>query len=999
MRIFEIPAGSGIQSVLERAQIDRNDPSTYFLLPEIAAISQMEKLFASHGLWGERLLTFGKLAAISNLKSKDRFIEISRMGRLFLIEEVVNELKDNLTYFRQIISIKGFSQSFLRLIAELKHAKVYPKDLIELATRVKENNLNEKLNDIALIFELYQRRLREEGLVDDIDRLKLLSDNMRNGELKTIFPEARTFVVFGFFDFTYSQLDILKSIDDSGYQLLVYIPSFFESTTLKIEFISRLKEYFKDMQIEQLSPSPLLKKKEIEILSFRSFMEEAEFAAREIKKLTLSGEVKPDEITVVARSYSGKQNYVIRAFEKLGIPYSMPGANNLRTSTLGRFVLDLLRIKLSDFERGLFIHFLRSPLLSEYFKGIDSYDELISGLDLESRKRRALGGVREWREILESLTNKEFASSVGGIIDKVDNGFNSNVLEELIEDLGEVIDGLLIYKAVEDLALTSNSYHPAWEKFSRFLGELLFLSRIRFKKSLGGVEDFITLLEDLMSEEGFSSVSESNEGKTQLIGALETIGASFPIVFILDVCEKSFPYPPAKDPIIKNNEREIIASFLGKNSLTVENYHYEAEELLFKLICNSAQRKLYITYSYLDEKERTKLPSYLVSDLIKKEKLEVKKISTWESLSQTENIYTGDDLARYVFYCGAYKKGAIPELLRQKWNPYTWVASGIEAEESRLTPSGTYSNFEGIINRKDLLPSFAEFSPTSLEKYGDCPFKYFAWEILGLDQLEVEDEVSVLDLGIFYHKLLKTYFELIAQEKGGRVDLRDMTDEELLYKLNEVLKACDFDNEFKGLSTGIGELVRIRVFEETLPQFILAEARRIREWNDRGFFPAHFEERLEFNIGDLKINGVVDRVDVGAMGALVIDYKLRSSYGRDFFTYKSLQLPLYLIGFEGKGIRPFGGYYRFVEKPDEVRGKYADGKVDISDLLESSKIQVEMYANLMKEGFFAPVIEKKEPGFEKVEIELRKDDHGSCKWCGFRDLCRVQGGTVRIHES
>jgi hypothetical protein len=53
----------------------------------------------------------------------------------------------------------------------------------------------------------------------------------------------------------------------------------------------------------------------------------------------------------------------------------------------------------------------------------------------------------------------------------------------------------------------------------------------------------------------------------------------------------------------------------------------------------------------------------------------------------------------------------------------------------------------------------------------------------------------------------------------------------------------------------------------------------------------------------------------------------------------------------------------------------------------------------MKEGFFAPVIEKKEPGFEKVEIELRKDDHGSCKWCEFRDLCRVQGGTVRIHES
>lgn len=56
-----------------------------------------------------------------------------------------------------------------------------------------------------------------------------------------------------------------------------------------------------------------------------------------------------------------------------------------------------------------------------------------------------------------------------------------------------------------------------------------------------------------------------------------------------------------------------------------------------------------------------------------------------------------------------------------------------------------------------------------------------------------------------------------------------------------------------------------------------------------------------------------------------------------------------------------------------------------------------MYINLINQGFFAPVIEKnKELGFEKEQIELKKDeDHSPCKYCGFSNLCRVTEGAIR----
>lgn len=135
------PLSGSLQTIVEKESLDLYGSSIYFLLPDIPAINQAEQLFLKQGLWGQRLLTFGKLATLANLKGERKFPELSRMGRLFLMEEVIRELTNSFSYFKEISSIKGFSESLVRLVAELKHMKLAPNNLTEIAGKLRDNEL------------------------------------------------------------------------------------------------------------------------------------------------------------------------------------------------------------------------------------------------------------------------------------------------------------------------------------------------------------------------------------------------------------------------------------------------------------------------------------------------------------------------------------------------------------------------------------------------------------------------------------------------------------------------------------------------------------------------------------------------------------------------------------------------------------------------------------------------------------------------------------------
>ncbi len=999
MRIVQTESGESFENLIGTENIDLDDESTYILFPDIPAIVQAENLFLKrNGLWGERLLTFGKLSFISNLYSTERRNVISRMGRLFMMEEIVDALKTDFSYFKDKSSVKGFSESLLKIIAELKHGKITPGDLADISEKEGEGDLKDKLNDLGLIFKGYQERLKRENLIDDIDKLKLLSDSTLKGRLSFVLPDAKKIVVFGFYDFTPSQLEVLNAVDRAGFDLNIYIPPLEKAPGLKSALIVKIENWFGRVEIERMVQTNR-NGCEIEIHSFPSLRDELEFCATEIKGLILSGACRPDEIGIVSRSMANKASLYAVELDRLGIPYSLSTSGRLGASALSQFVLTLLRVKSSGFEKKHFLNLIRSPFLAAYL-GREQVSEFACQIDFYSSRRKTLRGAKAWDELLKEFSEDEdsgIGERVKKLISVIGRNLNSPDVGILTDDLANLMDELLVYESVLKSPDSKDSLSSSWSRFHSFIRELRFLSKFRFKNmKVGGLNEFINLLQELWIEERYSHHSPESTERVQVLDALETRGTTFQILFILDVAERSFPLPFIRDPILKNDERKHINDLVGNRSLYEEVNHYESEDLLFDLIKSSVLKKLYISYSYRDEKDRSALPSYMVYEVATKLGTETKKHFLEDRFKAYSTVYTKPRLAEHLFYLYRHQSFEFEKYSDNLSEGIKYVLKGINAERKRLEIYGIFSGFEGNIQDTRLLPEFNETSPTKLETYGQCPFRFFASHILNLRKAdEIEDDVSPIDLGLFYHRILKDFLLALAGKKGGRVDLREISDDEISESLEGFLSETDFNEQFSWLSEGKRDLAIKRITEQVLPQFIHFEALRIREWNEAGFFPTAFERRIDFEIGDIKLSGIVDRVDSGDGGVAIVDYKLRPSPTRKFVDFRNLQLPLYLYAFSKLGEKPVGGYFRFVERPNREEGSMEGGKKSLEGQISAAERQVRIYVKLIREGLFPPVIDDKGSGFEEKDVELRKDDRDPCGWCEYSDLCRAPGGVFR----
>jgi RecB family exonuclease len=194
-------------------------------------------------------------------------------------------------------------------------------------------------------------------------------------------------------------------------------------------------------------------------------------------------------------------------------------------------------------------------------------------------------------------------------------------------------------------------------------------------------------------------------------------------------------------------------------------------------------------------------------------------------------------------------------------------------------------------------------SPTSLESYAVCGFRYFAKSVLGLYPIEEPEERDMMDAaarGTLIHEVLHRFFQ--AQKERGRPAPGEAwgPDDTLLLMdiADEKLQAAE-ERGLTGLS--VYSVHEARTIKADLRRFLEEDTLFRRQ---TGAVPTHFETYIpETEIGGVTLKGVVDRVDVTPDGkrAWVIDYK--SGGTKDFKEIKpedplaggrKLQLPAYM---------------------------------------------------------------------------------------------------------
>ena len=227
----------------------------------------------------------------------------------------------------------------------------------------------------------------------------------------------------------------------------------------------------------------------------------------------------------------------------------------------------------------------------------------------------------------------------------------------------------------------------------------------------------------------------------------------------------------------------------------------------------------------------------------------------------------------------------------------------------RARRSSRFTEWDGNVSaiEGDLLMGEGKMvSPTSLETYGACGYRYFARSVLRLHVVDEPDEREMMDAaerGNVIHRILERFFR--DQHARGRPKADETwtpADEALLLQMAEEELARAAERGQTGL--GVYSSHEARTIGSDLRQFLVADD-ALRQAT--GAVPADFEQEIPpTEIAGVTLRGRVDRIDrtPDGRGVWVIDYKTGSTYEfRDLINGKSsdpllggrkLQLPAYL---------------------------------------------------------------------------------------------------------
>jgi len=406
---------------------------------------------------------------------------------------------------------------------------------------------------------------------------------------------------------------------------------------------------------------------------------------------------------------------------------------------------------------------------------------------------------------------------------------------------------------------------------------------------------------------------EFRRDAVQLIDAQEARQWELPVVFVCGLLEGAFPRAPQPDPILG----EALRGALRRRQIAVRNRsdRDSEERFLFNMALSRATSELVLSYPRLNAKGEETL--------------------------------------------GAFALTHVDGLVEEPAPP-----CDLAPVQTVDPPAAGTSRISPTLQSSKLLAALAvrhqSFSPTGLEQYLECPFRFFAGRTLKLTDppSTPADRFDALERGLLVHALLAQYHRL----HGNLLEMFRGEWDRTLAKLR-----VPFSYRL--------ELERILI-ERSLRMYSLHPPEH-PGWAQR------MEEPFQLPIGapeagDIEVHGRIDRYEVAPNGDCVVyDYKFSrpSTVGgivKDESMGRGLQAGLYLQAVRRKALRPLAFHYVAVKSACEMKGW--DSLEDLESLMTGAAEQAARAAAEILNG----------------RIAVAPIDKDSCAFCSFMDACRIR---------
>ncbi len=993
------------------------------LVPEQSTFQAEYELVTTPGLQGTlraQALSFRRLAfrVMQECGGMAR-VHIDDTGKQMLLYRILHSLRSELTIFRKASEQRGFVAELNELFNEFRRYRNDSSDLDDVLSRAarhlqggeEEAPLRRKLRDIHRIYEQFERQLSEH-YVDSEHYLQALAEHaprsayLREAELwidgfagftpqeyevigalmrtvkrvtvalnldREYEPGEQLNELSMFYNTASTMIRLKEMAGQAGVKLLPSVrlpkggeaPRFQESPML-----AHLERHFADrhppVYAGKLELLPETRRKmaesgQIRIAAAVHPRAEIEAVAREILKLTRSGEVRFRDIAVVTRSMDTYGDLIATAFADHGIPFFMDHKKSVMHHPVVELVRSAIEVVSNHWRYEAIFRCVKTDLICEDRQAMDELENYVLAFGIEGS--RWTDGKRWEYAVQASLEEDEPATRLKE--DELERIHRSRML--VVRPLGRFAERLraaanvreqvtAVYQLLEELEVPRKLVawseealregHPEKAKEHGGLWNRLIDLFDQLVEMLGdeaiSVEEFGGILDAGLENMKLGLVPPSLD--QVLVGTLDrTRFGRVRHAFVIGVNDGILPAKMSEGGILSEAEREVAAG-LGLQLAPDSRRRLLDEQFLAYTGFTLPSHGLWISYALADEEGKTLLPSEYVRRIARMfpwlaspQLWMAEPSSVADEAGQTEYlVHPERSLSYLIVQLRAWLRGKeIAPIWREALAWYAKDAAWRSKLESLLF-AFDYTNQE-----RPLAPEISALlygsrltaSVSRMERFAACPFMQFVSHGLRLKERRVY-RLEAPDIGQLFHSALSRMAKRLIEEG---VRWRDLSGDELMRLADEAVSeiAPRLQSEILFSSE------RYQYMTRKLRGIVGRTARALGDHARRGAFePVALE--LGFGPGEalrpitftldggvrMELVGRIDRVDAAEYGdrelLRIIDYKSgsRALSLEEVYYGLSLQLLAYLDvvisqadEWRGKPAVPAGALYFHVHNP------------------------------------------------------------------------------------
>ncbi len=794
-----------------------NDAPSWILVPEQFSLYMEKEILNRFGLSAQRQVKVLSFSRLCNLvlqhKGPLRMQYIDGAGKQILAARTMELMEGKLTVLNRNLKQKGFAKVLVDIFSECKRYGVPPQALRFAAEKASQDDLRQKLYDLADLYEAYDQLLSLRS-ADAEDNLTLICPRLKdcdflNGKLYLLHFRSLTPVEYRALGELMHRMDMVAAFDYTD------APQYAGLFAPVAATIRRLRELAKSAGVEELSPvylAPMPEDTSLAYLRSRYFdpkaeqkplsqgitiyetantYRELEAAADLILRLCRTRALRFSDILILARNIEPYRRMMPAIFERRGIRVFLDTRRSVAGKPLIRLLTAILEILAYGYSYERVMAIVGCELLNVSREATDELENYILAVAptpamwqaeqwdyLPAHGHFDLDRINQTKDILfagvKAIENSISGTKTGGDI--------AGTLLSWMKDSG--IADTLTQKAEDALASgkpeLADEYTQVWNATVSVLSQIsaimadtnLTYQRFLelFATSIGGVE--IGMTPQTLDCVTFSQIDRFRNNNAKA-------------VLVLGMNEGVFPQGYMTEGLLSDAERRSIHE-LGVELAPSREWKQKEEQLLIHAVLSAPKEELHLFRPVMDRDGKRLMPSVILkrihelfADIL------VVRPEDEPYLHGVEGAPGAFDLLASALAEYGADAGYLPKPLKEL---YSWFSQDTDYQKTlqKLHASMNAKPPDAISSEmvKALYGEPLSLSASQLESYNGCAFRYF----LTYGLLVREREKAGLEprsKGSIQHGALYTYFTNLKQ---AGVDFSDIEKETCFRMVGEAVE-------------------------------------------------------------------------------------------------------------------------------------------------------------------------------------------------------------------